>query len=499
MKTSKRIFATFIAILTLLVCVMPASAATNTNKLLDSTRKVNLTLNCTKPGYTFTVYKVAKLGTEESATKYASLNTAYGIDDALTSGDNAALLSALDKVALSKLTPNSVGSFTSSATATSKSFTGLTQGIYYVRATKYPAGTTKVKNSVYALPYYKESTASWTYSGSINLATKVADESVIITKKITNSTKNNENYSDVSLGDKVSYSLTSGITGSASVPLTKYIVKDTMSKGLTLDESTIKVMTVNSTGATVATLVKDTDYTVNITPHTDGEDTVFNVSINSTYLKNAKFYSAANVVVSFDATLNKYSDIGTTGNPNSTGLEYGNSSNTVTVPGNTVYVYTYAITSTKKDETGKPLAGAEFTVYPTLADAQNNTKSLAVGVSDKDGKVVYKNAKSEEMRFGSGTYYIVETAAPTGYSLNGNIITVEINAEYGSVITNGTYVTNCPANGTATFEAEDYKIILPNAGGTGTTIVYVSASVLLLSAIAVFAVRAIRRKRTNSK
>ena len=499
MKTSKKFFATFIAILTLLVCVMPASAATNANKLLNSSKTVTLTLNCTKPGYTFTVYKVATLGTSASATKYTSLNSAYGIDSALTSGNNAALLSALDKVALSNLTPNAVGSFTSSATATSKNFTGLAQGIYYVKATKYPAGTTKVTNSVIALPYYKSSTASWTYTGSINLATKVADETVIITKTITNSTKNNVNYSDVSLGDTVSYDLTSGITGSASVPLTKYIVKDTMSKGLTLDVNSIKVKTVNSTGATVATLVKDTDYTVNVTSQTAGEDTAFNVSLKSTYLKKAEFYSAANVVVSFDATLNKFAEIGTTGNPNTTNLEYGNASDTVNVPGNTVYVYTYSITSTKKDETGKPLAGAEFTVYPTTTDAQNNTNSLAVGVSDTEGKVVYKNAANEEMRFGSGTYYIVETAAPDGYNLNGNIITVEINAEYGSVLTNGTYVTNCPANGIATFEVEDYKVILPNTGGTGTTIVYVSASVLLLSAIAVFAVRAIRRKRTNSK
>ena len=101
------------------------------------------------------------------------------------------------------------------------------------------------------------------------------------------------------------------------------------------------------------------------------------------------------------------------------------------------------------------------------------------------------------MRFASGTYYFVETKAPQGYNLNGQIIKVEVNAEYGSVLNNGTYVTNAPQNGTVTFAVEDYKVILPNTGGTGRTIVYVAGSVLLIAAISVFAVRTIKKRKAT--
>lgn len=495
MKNARKLFAAFIAVLTLLVCVLPASAATNENKLLDTSKKVSLTLNCNKDGYTFSVYKVATLGSTTNATKYTSTNAAYGIDDLLNAGNSTELLKKLDTVSLADLTANAVDTFASSATSTSKKLSNLEQGVYYVRVTGFPAGTTQVRNSVIALPYYNEATASWVYGGSINLATKVKDSTPTIKKEISNSTKQNVNYSDVSLGDTVSYDLTSSIAGSASVPLTKYAVNDTMSKGLTLNTNSVKVKTINASGDTLATLTKGTDYSVNVTAQGEGKETVFNVSLSESYLKNASFYSSANVVVSFNATLNKYAEIGTKGNPNTTSLEYGNSSNTLKIEGNTVYVYTYAITSTKTDEAGNPLVGAEFTGYTTESDAKANTNSIAVGVSDSEGKVVYKNAKGEVMRFASGTYYFVETKAPQGYNLNGQIIKVEVNAEYGSVLNNGTYVTNAPENGTVTFAVEDYKVILPNTGGTGRTIVYVAGSVLLLAAISVFAVRTIKNRK----
>lgn len=131
---------------------------TRTNSLI--LQRKYLSHNCNKAGYTFSVYKVATLGSNASATKYTSTNAAYGIDEALNKGDNAALLTKLDAVSLSALTPNAVDTFVSSAATTSKKLTGLAQGVYYVRVTKYPAGTTQVRNSVIALPYYNEATAS---------------------------------------------------------------------------------------------------------------------------------------------------------------------------------------------------------------------------------------------------------------------------------------------------------------------------------------------------
>ena len=120
-----------------------------------------------------------------------------------------------------------VGTFTSSAALTSKTLE-LEQGIFYIRATNFPAGVKSVTNSVVALPYFDGE--EWIYSvDDVELAAKVVDEVPETHKTITNSTKNNENYTDVSLGDTVAFSLKSTTAGSSSMRLNSYTVYDDMS------------------------------------------------------------------------------------------------------------------------------------------------------------------------------------------------------------------------------------------------------------------------------
>ena len=60
----------FIIILTLIITAIPfASAAT----VLDESKKVSVTLNCSKPGYTFELFRVADLKTTSGTTN----ETAY--------------------------------------------------------------------------------------------------------------------------------------------------------------------------------------------------------------------------------------------------------------------------------------------------------------------------------------------------------------------------------------------------------------------------------------
>ena len=113
----------------------------------------------------------------------------------------------------------SCGTFQTTASSTTKTFSSLDQGIYYVKCTKYPAGVKSVTNSVFALPYYQNN--SWVYTlSAINLANKVVDGTPQTDKEITNSTKNNKNFTDVSVGDTVEFALNNTVTGSAtSTPL----------------------------------------------------------------------------------------------------------------------------------------------------------------------------------------------------------------------------------------------------------------------------------------
>lgn len=497
-KYISRTLVSIMMVLTLIFVSVPfVSAAT----ALDTSRKVSISLNCSKPGYTFEVFKVASLDTNNTSpyeTKYTSL--VPEISSSILSGSAKGALTALDKLSAIPSTAPSQGTWTTSATSTTKTFSNLAQGIYYIKAVNYPAGVTSVTNSVVALPYYNNS--DWVYSVSaINLASKVLDDTPTTHKTITNSTKDNENYTDVSLGDTVNFEIKSSVAGSAEMKLGSYAVYDDMSAGLTLNKGSFNVALLKADGTKITDLDKS-EYAVNVTSEADGSNTVFNVALTNTYLQTDEFYGSdvKYTSVTYSAVLNKHAVVGTAGNPNTESkLEYSNKNGVKSeVEGNTVYVYTYAVTSSKVDESGNPLANANFSLYKTSADATANTNAVASGVSDENGKVKYLNSKGEEIRLQSGIYYAKETKAPEGYNIYDAVITVDLTASYGNALTNGTYVTNCPENGTATFEVKDSKLVAPQTGGMGNVIFYVLGSVSLVISAALFAVSRIKRN-SNKK
>lgn len=447
-----------VMMLTLLFAAIPtASAAT----ALKTDQKVNISVKCTKPGYTFELFRVANLKSTTATpfkTEYKSLINSISAE--ILAGDSKAALDALDTADLS--TAVSQGTFTSSATNTTQSFSNLKQGIYYIKCVKYPAGVTSITNSVLALPYYNN---GWVYSyAEINLASKVADSTPSTEKSITNSTKNNTNYTDVSLGDTVNFKLKNTVAGSNDIKLTTYAVYDDMSAGLTLNKNSFKVTLVDAKGAKVADLTKGTDYKVNVTSEGEGKNTKFNVALTSEYLAKSAFYTsnAKYVIVTYSATLNKYAVKGTAGNPNEdVKLEYGNDSGVDSVPGNKVYVYTYGLKVLKLNEAGNPLAGATFDLYNDKA----HTNVIGTGTSDSNGNVIFKNSANEEISLQSGTYYIVETVAPAGYNVYGKVIEVEIPVQYNSVFTKNTWVQNAPTNGTVEITVTDTIVFFPKTGG----------------------------------
>lgn len=457
--TSKML--TMVMLLTLLFAAIPTA---NAASAIKTDQKVTINLKCSKPGYTFEVFKVASL-TSTTATPFKTEYTSLVADISaeILAGNSQDALNALDAISTLPDTAVSQGTFVTSATSTSKAFTNLEQGIYYIRCIKYPAGVTSVTNSIIALPYF--SNGAWVYTyPAINLASKVADDTPTTEKVITNSTKNNTSYTDVSLGDAVYFKVKNTIAGSDSIKLTKYAVYDNMSAGLTLDKNSFKVYLADSKNAKIVDLTKDTDYVVSVTSETAGQNTTFNVALTSEYLAKSDFYTsnAKYVVVAYSATLNKYAVKGTAGNPNEdVKLEYGNNSGVDSVPGNTVYVYTYGIGVNKLDEAGNPLAGATFDLYNDKA----HTNVIGTGTSDSNGNVIFKNSANEEISLQSGTYYIVETVAPTGYNVYGKVIDVEIPVQYNSVFTNNTWVQNAPTNGTVDITVTDSIVFFPQTGG----------------------------------
>lgn len=488
-KITRIMTAMVLAVMMVFTAIPFASAATN-NNALDETKKVSITLNCSKPGYTFTVYKVAELKTTENPYKTGYDSLIPSISDEILSGKTANILSALDGLSSIPSTASTVGTFTTSATSVKKTFSSLAQGMYYIKATNYPAGVKSVTNSVVSLPYYNN---GWVYSvNDIDLATKVNDGDVVTGKTITNSTKDNVNFTDVSLGDTVNFEIKSSTAGSSEMKLKSYTVYDEMSAGLTLDKDSVKVALLNAQGGKVADLAS-TDYALNVTSEVDGKATTFNVALTNAYLQKKDFYAegVTYTSVTYSAKLNKYAVAGKTGNPNTeTKLVYSNKNGVESeVNGNTVYVYTFAVTVIKTDTSGNPLEGAGFDLFVSEEDGNTLTNEIATGVSDKTGKVTFYNSNKEEIKLASGKYYIVETKAPTGYNIYGKVIPVTIDVTYGATFVDGSYITNCPTDGTASVDVKDTKVVVPQTGGVGTVMFYILGTAFAMGGIITLIIR----------
>lgn len=504
MRKSNLFSARIISVVMALIMLFTVFSAFSVSaaELLNDTAKVSVTINCSKPGYEFKVYKVAALEsttTNPYKTSYNSLVPAA--TSVINKGVTADILKTLDGIEELPSTAKVVGTFNSTATSVTKKISDLEQGVYYVRATNFPAGVKQVTNSVFALPYYNGE--NWVYSiDDIELAEKVVDDVPVTEKTITNSTKGNVNFTDVSLGDTVAFSLKSTTAGSNSMRLNSYTIYDDMSAGLTLDNNSFNVALLKQDGTKIKDLAA-TDYKVNITKQKAGENTTFNVALTKDYLQGEDFY-AADVYytdVTYTAKLNKYAVVGKAGNPNEeVKLEYSNKNDVKSdVEGNTVYVYTYAVKTNKYDIEGSVLEGAKFSLYKTEENAQNLQSEIAKGVSDKNGLVKYY-VNGEEIRLASGKYYAVETEAPEGFNLYGKVIKIEIKAEYGDTFVNGTYVINCPEDGYASVDVNDTPLVMPQTGGIGTTFIRVIGYVLLAMGVTVLAALAYliyRKKRTT--
>ena len=269
----KRMFTMLFAIIMVIAVSIPCVSAATSE--LTTTKKVSFTAECSKPGYEFSVYKIAdlKITTNPYSVKYdvkvsSGEVQAMVADGNLSDANRAKILNALDKdTQLAGATI--VGTYKVDTDGRSKTFSNLAQGIYYVRATNFPSGVKKVTNSAFALPYYTAENG-WVYDlDTINLAAKVEEDNPDIEKEITNSTQNNVNFTDVSIGDTVEFKIESSVVGAVNdvdvldFKLNSYVVTDVMSKGLTLNQKSFAVSLEDENDKNLAEIAAS-DYTVNV-------------------------------------------------------------------------------------------------------------------------------------------------------------------------------------------------------------------------------------------
>lgn len=348
-----------------------------------------------------------------------------------------------------------------------------------------------------------------------NETSKYADEAY--TQGVYTAPAEYNDVADWNIGDDVPFELI-GTMPSDLAEYTKYYYQfsDTLGAGLTLNEESISVKLVSSTGTTK--LVEDTHYGVNVNGQT------FTITFDD--IKGDGATADTVVVVDYTAELNaENAVIGLEGNPNEAKLIYSNnpnwdgsdaSSTTSETPVENVIVFTYQLDVDKiaKGTTTK-LKGAEFVLYRKNA---NDVAEYAVLV---DGKVdswtttkteatTLKTEKVEGQEsvyqtiqvvgLDDGEYFLEETKEPDGYNLPSTPFEMTIvagtdnsqdwdetdAAEPAKALT--ALTLNSSIDGTlstgvvATSVENTMGNTLPSTGGIGTTLFYVVGGTLAAGA-----------------
>ena len=220
------------------------------------------------------------------------------------------------------------------------------------------------------------------------------------------------------IGDTVNYKVT------YSVPVTEnglesLVITDTMSKGLTFNESSDSVTVYNGD-----TKVDSKNYSVEKRVDSSTGEQIITITFTSEYCQSLPKDSTQEFTITYTATLNEKAVLGQTGNTNKVQLKYtnkGEEEKTISPDKDKeVKVFTYGIDLTKQGEGGAKLSGVEF----KLTEGTNEIKVLRSGdayypsndakasstVTTDEGKIYIRGLKP-------GTYKLTETKTNAGYVL----------------------------------------------------------------------------------
>lgn len=169
--------------------------------------------------------------------------------------------------------------------------------------------------------------------------------------------------------------------------------------------------------------------------------------------------------------------------------------------------FTLVKVDTTDENNKKYLEGAEFTLYVkaddgdvTLEDVDGAFKSADVKTTDAKGELTFKGLDVDK------TYYVVETKAPAGYSIDKTArpligATKDTKTETTTVKDNGIDITKVTTTTTVTDYTNDKLEIpntklnaLPSTGGIGTTIFTIAGCAIMVAAAGLFFAS---RKRTS--
>ena len=305
--------------------------------------------------------------------------------------------------------------------------------------------------------------------------------------------------SSAQIGQKVSFTLTSKVPDMTDYDTYYFAFKDTMSKGLTFDENSVKVSIGDQE------LTKGTDFSVTTTTGTESA-TEITIELLDMKVKRAND-AGKTITVTYSATLNKDAVVGIEGgNKNEAKVEYQNGPNQEdhgTSNPSITTTRTYPVKVQKhafeNNDQNSFLAGAKFALstsetVPTFTKDEDGSYTLEasdtnvvrlvgsdatyhVAEKDETGAVTYFTTVDTSATTINGlkagtTYYLHEIEAPEGYNKLTAPVKVTITETTGAdgKVTGVTYKvgeTDQSTNETVKVENKTGSM-LPSTGGMGT-------------------------------
>lgn len=492
MKKVKRLASLILAFVLAFVLAVPAFAA----------EKTTITIANGASGAEYEAYRLLD-ATEGNSSNFAyTVNEKYrevlqSVTEKTTDTEIIDYISKLSETDLRKFADSiyaSVKALGADETTSDDQFKDVDQGYYLIAETK-----TGEDPDSYSLVMLNT-------AGKKELTVTTKEDVPTIEKKLkekndsTGTVTDWQDGADYDVNDEVPFKLTGTLPKNYdSYETYKYVFHDVQSEGLTFQPDTVKVYVVKDNNEpTDDNKVDESKYEVVTKGLSDG--CTFEVVFDN--LKEVTTDKDSKIVVEYTSILNEKSVIGSEGNPNKAKLEFSNNpygNGTGNTPFDKVIVFTYKLVANKVDKDGKALEGAGFTLYKF---DKNTNDYVAVG-SEITGVTTF-----EFNRLDAGQYKLVETTVPAGYNKAADLIfTVEatydteadepafkdlvVKDEEGRVISG----TNAEEGQTVTFTVStkdgsaSTNIVnhtgteLPSTGGIGTTIFYLTGTILVLGAV----------------
>lgn len=445
-----------------------------------------VTVNNVEAGLTVTAYQITKARYQagKGFLGYEKANDDYVIANVLAPTSE-------EVAALAKVVAGRADGVKLNGNGTT--YTGQLNAGYWIilvtAGTKTPA---KVYNPMLAGVYYsKNGTDNTMTSEPVNAADHwslagtnpyAKSNEVTVDKTIVGSGSGNNKGDDVAIGDEVNYKITSTIpeysaeynNDSSNVT---YTINDTLN-GLAVKNGSVVVKVGDD-------VIQAGDNTFAL----QAEGQTVKVAFAKTFILNN---GGKNVEVTYTATLTDDTKVNFDAHTNTVYVEYSNdpsSSSTARTDEKKTYHYTFAIdgningTKTennrkttelvKVDENGKVIstksesqidsskethvgAGATFTL------TNNDTKKVYTATTDENGYMTFKGLDA-------GTYKLVETVAPEGFTLDTQEHTVVISATYNADGTLNSYTIAIDGNPGSTYTATYDNGTITKIDGTSST------------------------------